>query len=118
MKLQKQPVSKPFANKNNEENETLVLQRTVLGVQHRGKITAKEATRVLRSFWPKTVVKEVEVKRRKEMTAPGYAALWIIVKFAPGYDFENYLDWPEFEENWPETFDKGLFKEDDDDVPF
>ena len=87
-----------------------------LGIQHRGKITTKEATRTLRQFWEKNIIRDVEVKRRKEFhLAPGYTALWIIITFAPNYTFENYLDWPEFEENWPETFDKGLFKEDDDD---
>ena len=50
---------------------------------------------------------------------PGYTALWILLRFCPGFTFENFLDWPEFEENWPDTFDKGLFKEEDpDDVQF
>ena len=91
-------------------------EKVLLGIQHRGKITVKEATRILRNFWPKNVIKEVEVKRRRELSAPGYTALWIKIKFCSGYNFENYLDWPEFEENWPDAFDKGLFKEDDEDA--
>ena len=92
-------------------------EKVLLGVQHRGKITSKEATKMLRKFWPKVIIKEVEVKRRREVSdfIPGYTALWIRVRFAQDYNFENYLDWPEFEDNWPDTFDKGLFKEDDDD---
>ena len=31
---------------------------------------------------------------------------------ASGYSFENWLDWPLCEDNWPNQFDKGLFKED------
>ena len=72
---------------------------------------------MLRKFWPKVIIKEVEVKRRREVSdyIPGYIAFWVRVRFAQDYNFENYLDWPEFEDNWPDTFDKGLFKEDDDD---
>ena len=40
--------------------------------------------------------------------------LWVVVRMAPGYTFENYLDWPEYEDNWPLGFDKGLFKEEEE----
>jgi hypothetical protein len=84
-----------------------------LGVQYRGKISAKEATKVLRAFWPKHVVKDVKVKKRVEIVdvVPGNQPVWVIVRLVRGYSFENYLDWPLYEENWPEQFDKGLFKE-------
>ena len=100
-----------------ENAADVVNEKVLLGVQHRGKITSKEATKMLRKFWPKVIIKEVEVKRRREVSdyIPGYIAFWIRVRFAQDYNFENYLDWPEFEDNWPDTFDKGLFKEDDDD---
>ena len=103
--------------KEADDNENAMTEKVLLGVQHRGKITSKEATKMLRKFWPKIIIKEVEVKRRREVgdIIPGYTALWVRLRFAPGYNFENYLDWPEFEDNWPDTFDKGLFKEDDDD---
>ena len=42
-----------------------------------------------RQFWPRNVIKEVEVKRRREIAPhPGYQPLWVIVKLAPGYTFE------------------------------
>ena len=97
-----------------KEDENVVYEKLTLGVQHRGRITNKDATKILRQFWPRTVIKSVEVKRRKELGAhPGYQPLWVIVRLAPGYTFENYLDWPEYEDNWPLGFDKGLFKEED-----
>ena len=33
-------------------------------------------------------------------------SFWIIVTLAHGYNFENWLDWPQCEDNWPGTFDK------------
>ena len=65
---------------------------------------------------------------------PGCTAFWISLTLAPGYDFENFLDWPQVshrlqrraisilrfeyklcsfqnEDNWPNGFDRGLFKE-------
>ena len=109
----KTPVKKDIP----DDASNAMLEKVLLGVQHRGKITSKEATKMLRKFWPKNIIKEVEVKRRREVgdIIPGYTALWVRVRFTPGYNFENYLDWPEFEDNWPDVFDKGLFKEDDDD---
>ena len=100
-----------------DDNSNVATERVLLGVQHRGKISSKEATKMLRKFWPKNIIKGVEVKRRREAgdKIPGYTALWLSLRFTPGFNFENYLDWPEFEDNWPDTFDKGLFKEDDDD---
>ena len=90
-------------------------QRVTLGIQHRGRITTREATRLLRQFWPKNIVKDVEVKKRREPhVVPGYSPLWVFITFTPGYSFENFLDWPDYEENWPESFDKGLFKEEED----
>ena len=58
-------------------------EKVLLGIQHRGGISPKEATRQLRKFWPKNIIKYVEVKRRKdsETPAPGYKSLWIIVRF-------------------------------------
>ena len=42
-----------------------------------------------RQFWPRNIIKEVEVKRRSELAPhPGYQPLWVIVKLAPGYTFE------------------------------
>ena len=50
------------------------------------------------------MIKDVEVKRRSELAPhPGYQPLWVIVRLAPGYTFENYLDWPEYEDNWPQA---------------
>ena len=114
--MKPKPLIEKEIRSNEKEEENSV--KTILGIQHKGKIKSKEATRILRNFWPKTVIKEVEVKRRKEISAPGYTALWIVIRFAAGYNFENYLDWPEFEENWPDAFDKGLFKEEDEDIAF
>ena len=84
-----------------------------MGVQHKGRITLKEANKLLREFWPKTIVKNVEVKRRVEVAdkSPDYQPLWVVVTMATGYSFENWLDWPLCEDNWPIQFDKGLFKE-------
>ena len=100
-----------------DDNSNVATERVLLGVQHRGKISSKEATKMLRKFWPKNIIKKVEVKRRREAgdKIPGYTALWISLRFTAGFNFENYLDWPEFEDNWPDTFDKGLFKEEDED---
>ena len=105
----------------NERNETEDKQETeedtnesvTLGVQHRGKISTKEASRILRAFWPKNIVKDVKVRKRMEIVdvAPDYQPLWVVVKFARNYTFENYLDWPAHEDNWPDAFDKGLFRE-------
>ena len=118
---QQRLVIQPEAEKMDEgkvENEEKdeVYEVVTLGVQHRGKVSTKEATRVLRVFWPKNIVKEVEVKRRVEIVdvVADYQPLWITVTLAHGYTFENYLDWPLYEENWPDQFDKGLFKEESD----
>ena len=99
-------------NAETDEKDDVV----TLGIQHRGKISTKEATRVLRAFWPKYVVRSVSVKKREEIVDvfPDYHPLWVMLTLARGYSFENYLDWPEFEENWPDGFDKGLFKEEGD----
>ena len=52
-----------------------------MGVQHRGKTTPKDASKLLREFWPRNIVREVEVKRRVEIAekSPEHQALWIIV---------------------------------------
>ena len=92
------------------------LETITLGVQHRGKISNKEATRILRKFWPKYVVKSIAVKRRVDIVDvfPDYKPIWVMLTLARGYTFESYLDWPANEENWPEGFDKGLFKDEGD----
>ena len=56
----------------------------------------------------RSIIKTVEVKRRHEVTdrSPDYTPLWIIVTLAHGYSFENWLDWPQCEDNWPSVFDK------------
>ena len=38
--------------------------------------------------------------------SPDYTPLWIVVTLAHGYNFENWLDWPQCEDNWPSVFDK------------
>ena len=101
---------------DNKEETDEKYEMVTLGVQHRGKISAKEATRVLRLFWPKNIVREVRVKKRVELVDvfPDYQPLWIFVTLNRGFTFENYLDWPKYEDNWPNEFDKGLFKEEGD----
>ena len=37
---------------------------------------------------------------------PEHWPLWITVTMAHGFNFENWLDWPQCEDNWPATFDK------------
>ena len=56
----------------------------------------------------RNIIKTVDVKRRTEVSdrSPEYTPLWIIVTMAHGYSFENWLDWPLCEDNWPSTFDK------------
>ena len=66
---------------------------------------------LLESDYPdfsRNIIKTVEVKRRNEVAdrTPEYTPLWIIVTMAHGYSFENWLDWPQCEDNWPCTFDK------------
>ena len=60
------------------------------------------------NFLDRNIVKTVEVKRRSEVSdrSPDYVPLWIIVTMSHGYNFENWLDWPQCEDNWPNTFDK------------
>ena len=102
-----------------DDNETFAievsktLEKITMGVQHKGRITPKDANKMLRDFWPKAIVKHVEVKRRVEVAdrSPDYQPLWVIVTMATGHSFENWLDWPLCEDNWPNQFDKGLFKE-------
>ena len=103
-------------NKNDDNTEKdKMCEVATLGVQHRGKISTKEATKVLRLFWPKHIVKSVKVKKRAEVdVVEDYQPLWVTVTLAHGYTFDNYLDWPRYEENWPDQFDKGLFKEESD----
>ena len=98
---------------DSKEEQIKVFEKITMGVQHKGRITPKEANRLLRDFWPKTIVKRVEVKKRKEVADrfPDYFPLWVIVTMSPGHTFENWLDWPQCEDNWPQQFDKGLFKE-------
>ena len=56
----------------------------------------------------RTIIKTVEVRRRHEVVdrSPDYTPLWIVVTLAHGYNFENWLDWPQCEDNWPSVFDK------------
>ena len=65
-----------------EHNQNADSEKVLLGIQHRGGISLKEATRQLRKFWPRNIIKEVEVKRRKDSAneTPGYKSLWIIVR--------------------------------------
>lgn len=56
----------------------------------------------------------MRVRRRREVGEPGYSPLWVSLVLAPGYTFENYLDWPTYEDNWPAGYDKGLFREEVD----
>ena len=60
----------PTVKKENNPPEAEKTERVILGVQHRGKVTTKEATKMLRKEWPRNVVKEVEVKRRREVGVP------------------------------------------------
>ena len=94
--------------------ESTKFEKITMGVQHKGRVSAKEANKLLREFWPKNIVKKVEVKRRVEVAdrSPDYQPLWVVVTMATGHSFENWLDWPLCEDNWPNQFDKGLFKED------
>ena len=88
-------------------------EKITMGVQYKGRTTSKEANKLLRDFWPKNIVKNVEVQKRIELTdrSPEYQPFWVIVTMDTGYNFENWLDWPLCEDNWPSQFDKGLFKE-------
>ena len=61
------PTVKKENNPPEAEKEAEKAERVILGVQHRGKVTTKEATKMLRKEWPRNVVKEVEVKRRREV---------------------------------------------------
>jgi hypothetical protein len=42
-------------------------EKITMGVQHKGRIMLNEENKLLREFWPKTIVKNVEVKRRVEV---------------------------------------------------
>ena len=64
------PTGKKENNPPEAEREAEKAERVILGVQHRGKVTTKEATKMLRKEWPRNVVKEVEVKRRREVGVP------------------------------------------------
>ena len=77
------PQISSITKSNKECNQNTDSEKVLLGIQHRGGISLKEATRQLRKFWPKNIIKEVEVKRRKDSVneAPGYKSLWIIVRF-------------------------------------
>ena len=78
-----------------QENENLAVEvsktfeKITMGVQHKGRITPKEANKLLREFWPKTIVKNMEVKRRVEVAdkRPDYQPLWVVVTMATGYNF-------------------------------
>ena len=56
----------------------------------------------------RSVVRSVQVSRRQEVAdrSPDYVPLWVTVKLAHGYNFDNWLDWPHCQDNWPEQFDK------------
>ena len=50
----------------------------------------------------------MQVSRRQEVAdrSPDYVPLWVTVRLAHGYNFDNWLDWPHCQDNWPEQFDK------------
>ena len=57
----------PTVKREDNPPEAEKAERVILGVQHRGKVTTKEAAKMLRKEWPRNVVKELEVKRRREV---------------------------------------------------
>ena len=66
-------LQKPEKNETIKEEPDNLGEKVTLGIQHRGNISTKDATKMLRSFWEKSIVKNIEVKRRKEFhLAPGY----------------------------------------------
>ena len=53
-------------------------------------------------------MKRLEVRRRQEVSdrSPDHVPLWVIVTMTQGYNFDNWLDWPQCEDNWPQHFDR------------